>query len=1045
MTLHKILPTKGLAMQLELEPEPELVARPTEPQEQSCLKAIGLITGTDGRVAKLISWFPADGSTAASGLGGAAKPQNLDAPLAEQELEWFGLPRDELASLLAPAAALCDTDFDLQVDSLRFIGRPTIIGGANSDSIRQARSVGKTEPAQPVVSEVERVSPRRKRMDSQTSSKRLGEQDESTLAEYGAHEESREVAGERRRLKARSKPQQELLGTRRTHREREEKEAQRIFHVVFVIDSRKLTGAQGESVKAWQTLAAKLTSALLLEEKRSGYIEEEIATMRRLREEHSSQDSAAGGISEKPGPGSGGSVAGGKGSGAGDGGAAIDGDEMRSKPKPLAQQFLEHSDLARVLEALYRGLVSPAAGAGVLINGWIRLDLYVDSTQPTCNNAAIRLGQEPEVGHQHQQRHHINPDQSYMLLRPKQVVLAELPSYASPAVRAAIERANPCLSVYTLAESMSISVDRLVTVLHQLVRWKVVRVIEKFDSVFSRFIAAPSLTVPDLQRFAPQFVAAQLLATMRAVSFGEGPLSPGLDRELEVGASLAPGEPPLLTEEAVSEWVSTLGVRRAAVRLLAIPLMYQAQKRATNDVDYRGPYMDSETQESWWIAAHAAVADPWLSGSRPVVSNGPMRPTRQLREALLAEIQSDEQILMFGHTLPDQELRAAGRFSVFLTAVRRVLDDIKQTRHVDRQWEHTAFVSDLVGNQRAHSPANDEAADANFLPVEFGICEVLAHFGTSLSMANVSPSQHGDATYMQGSSSSRATLSGLSSSTASDLSPKSISDMTVGPLADGRVWRSQQDVVRLLTWLLQKDVIVPVFEHYYLCIPATKGGMPWTTSEDDDLPQTPTASSQGTGWESGSSTSSLSSMKTDRDTTDSADTAVSSSAGRDIPRPSVDLLWAEWSSHLQTSAHPDSEVHHVDGDCSSTVRIAQAAGLSAQEFAVLQSLQNPALGRARDTQRLTETRRGRARAAPPPTDAELRVFLGWCPMLRGGCRSGELMKVTQGGDCTDSRSDGHGGSSAMIYRKQFVEHVLDKFAPCLVTIVHEAHTQLERG
>ena len=36
--------------------------------------------------------------------------------------------------------------------------------------------------------------------------------------------------------------------------------------------------------------------------------------------------------------------------------------------------------------------------------------------------------------------------------------------------------------------------------------------------------------------------------------------------------------------------------------------------------------------------------------------------------------------------------------------------------------------------------------------------------------------------------------------------------------------------MRLLTWLLQKDVIVPVFEHYYLCIPsptaAATGGFP---------------------------------------------------------------------------------------------------------------------------------------------------------------------------------------------------------------------------
>ena len=67
----------------------------------------------------------------------------------------------------------------------------------------------------------------------------------------------------------------------------------------------------------------------------------------------------------------------------------------------------------------------------------------------------------------------------------------------------------------------------------------------------------------------------------------------------------------------------------------------------------------------------------------------------QHREALLAEIQSDEYILKIStlHT----ELREAGRFSVFLTAVRRVLEDIKQTRHEKRQWDSNAFTSDLQG------------------------------------------------------------------------------------------------------------------------------------------------------------------------------------------------------------------------------------------------------------------------------------------------------------------------------------------------------------
>jgi hypothetical protein len=48
------------------------------------------------------------------------------------------------------------------------------------------------------------------------------------------------------------------------------------------------------------------------------------------------------------------------------------------------------------------------------------------------------------------------------------------------------------------------------------------------------------------------------------------------------------------------------------------------------------------------------------------------------------------------HTRPDEELRAAGRFSVLLTAVRRVLDDIKQTRHSERQWDRNGFGNDLV-------------------------------------------------------------------------------------------------------------------------------------------------------------------------------------------------------------------------------------------------------------------------------------------------------------------------------------------------------------
>ena len=125
----------------------------------------------------------------------------------------------------------------------------------------------------------------------------------------------------------------------------------------------------------------------------------------------------------------------------------------------------------------------------------------------------------------------------------------------------------------------------------------------------------------------------------------------------------------------------------------------------------------------------------------------------------------------------------------------------------------------------------------------------------------------------------------------------------------------------------------------------------------------------------------------------SAGTTVSSTpgddGGRDTARPSVELLWAERGSQLQTpAAHPETEDPRADCGDNPTVAIAQAAGVSAAELAALQSLQNPAPDRARDT----ETHRGSARDAQRhrdaqrPTEEELRVFLGWCPLLRGGGR-----------------------------------------------------------
>ena len=55
-------------------------------------------------------------------------------------------------------------------------------------------------------------------------------------------------------------------------------------------------------------------------------------------------------------------------------------------------------------------------------------------------------------------------NQSYILLRDKAALLAELPAYASPAVRAAIERANPFFRMHNLAENMGIATERLTTV-----------------------------------------------------------------------------------------------------------------------------------------------------------------------------------------------------------------------------------------------------------------------------------------------------------------------------------------------------------------------------------------------------------------------------------------------------------------------------------------------------------------------------------------------------------------------------------------------------
>ena len=59
-----------------------------------------------------------------------------------------------------------------------------------------------------------------------------------------------------------------------------------------------------------------------------------------------------------------------------------------------------------------------------------------------------------------------------------------VPVYASPAVRAVIEQANPYLNMYELAERMSISVERLVTV--RVSMWLRLSLYPRFPAVLLR-------------------------------------------------------------------------------------------------------------------------------------------------------------------------------------------------------------------------------------------------------------------------------------------------------------------------------------------------------------------------------------------------------------------------------------------------------------------------------------------------------------------------------------------------------------------------------
>lgn len=329
--------------------------------------------------------------------------------------------------------------------------------------------------------------------------------------------------------------------------------------------------------------------------------------------------------------------------------------------------------------------------------------------------------------------------------------------------------------------------------------------------------------------------------------------------------------------------------------------------------------------------------------------------------------------------------------------------------------------------------------------VSAGIREVLAHFGTSFSTAHASQSVH----YAD------AQTQPTYSSATSNMSLKSIREMTSGPLADGRVTRLQQDVVRLLTWLLRKDMIVPVFEHYYLCIPSRLTAVneivsTWATSEEEDSPRTPRVHG-GLGSETDSSIASGSSMKSEKEMPN-AEASTSGGATGDHDATSKCGSDGEATSTVYMSAQSndgenksDRQVTGLDlHSASPHTRIAQAAGLSDEELAQLQSLQrlapenDGALG-------ISRTR--------SISDEELQVFLGWCPVLRGGCRFTELMKATGSASSENGADSGRnsggaapsGSGAGMVHRKHFVEDILNKYSPCLVKIVHEAHEQPQPG
>ena len=395
---------------------------------------------------------------------------------------------------------------------------------------------------------------------------------------------------------------------------------------------------------------------------------------------------------------------------------------------------------------------------------------------------------------------------------------------------------------------------------------------------------------------------------------------------------------------------------------------------------------------------------------------GEQRPTLQEREALLAEVQSEEQTL--------RPVRGAdGDFSVLLSAVRRVLDDIKRPTHTQRQWEgQVSAVAALQPQEEADALSFERQAEKERDPlaVELGLREVLKAFdGKGAEPRSINELATGTPDPRR--------LPQCSTEHSANTAPR-----VPGPLADGRLQRTpvgtihlpsrkwlrrlltgtfccrQADVQLTLGWLLRHELIVQVWPHYYLAIPTHDSAAEEATSDESraSSPRTPRGSDEA---------SSLS---------DSA--AAAARAQREQRLQSLGGTTAE-GAPVTSEPEPEPEPATVERQ-----RTAAQAGLSMPELDALEAL-------AEGTGSISR-----------PGRAELAVFLRWCPLLRRGCRALDLVRaaVVRRAVAADetpilasSALDDVGGGSALLHitERQQVEQLLTLFRPCLVVITHPAH------